>query len=72
MGDNLLPDELNRVPRRGMHFGYPCWHGGDVPDPKFGTKRDCSRFTPPEDPFELGTDQSDDYAHYALTPRISS
>lgn len=48
MGDSLPPDELNRAPRKGMHFGYPYCHGGDVPDPKFGAKRDCSKFSPPE------------------------
>ena len=52
MGDNQPPDELNRAPRKGMHFGYPYCHGGDIPDPKFGAKRDCSRTTPPEAKFE--------------------
>ncbi len=27
MGDDLPPDELNRAPRRGLHFGFP-FHGG--------------------------------------------
>ena len=52
MGDNQPPDELDRAPRKGMHFGYPYCHGGDIPDPKFGAKRDCSRTTPPEAKFE--------------------
>jgi glucose/arabinose dehydrogenase len=52
MGDNQPPDELNRAPRKGMHFGYPYCHGGGIPDPKFGAKRDCSRTTPPEAKFE--------------------
>ena len=52
MGDNQPPDELNRAPRKGMHFGYPYCHGGDIPDPKFGAKRDCSRTTPPEAKFD--------------------
>ncbi|MBA4142036.1 MAG: sorbosone dehydrogenase family protein [Nitrosospira sp.] len=47
MGDNLPPDELNHAPRKGMHFGYPYCHGGDIPDPKFGAKRDCGKLTPP-------------------------
>ncbi len=47
MGDDVPPDELNHAPRAGMHFGYPYCHGGDVPDPEFGSKRACSEFTPP-------------------------
>lgn len=47
MGDNKPPDELNKAPEKGLHFGFPFCHGGDIPDPKFGNKRDCSEFTPP-------------------------
>lgn len=47
MGDNIPPDEINRAPEKGMHFGYPYCHGGDIPDPKFGAKRDCSKLVPP-------------------------
>ncbi len=47
LGDDLPPDELNRAPRAGMHFGYPYCHGGDLPDPEFGSKRACGEFTPP-------------------------
>lgn len=47
MGDNTPPDELNRAPETGMHFGYPYCHGGDIPDPKFGAKRDCNKLVPP-------------------------
>ena len=47
MGDNLPPDELNRAPRKGMHFGYPYCHAGDILDPKYGAKRDCNKLTPP-------------------------
>ncbi|MDX1584688.1 MAG: sorbosone dehydrogenase family protein [Thermoanaerobaculia bacterium] len=47
MGDDVPPDELNRAPEPGMHFGYPFCHGGDIPDPKFGERRPCSEFTPP-------------------------
>ncbi len=35
MGDNIPPDELNRAPKKDMHFGYPYCHGGDIPDPKY-------------------------------------
>lgn len=47
LGDSVPPDELNRAPRAGMHFGYPYCHGGDLPDPEFGAKRACADFTAP-------------------------
>jgi glucose/arabinose dehydrogenase len=47
MGDDLPPDELNRAPRRGLHFGFPYCHGGTIPDPDFGKKKGCKDFTPP-------------------------
>jgi len=48
LGDDLPPDELNRAPEPGMHFGFPYCHAGDIPDPEFGKFRDCSEFTAPE------------------------
>lgn len=47
LGDDIPPDELNRAPEKGMHFGYPYCHGGDITDPEFGEKRACSEFTKP-------------------------
>jgi len=47
MGDNRPPDELNRAPRKDLHFGFPYCHGGDIPDPKYGRGRNCGEFTPP-------------------------
>ena len=47
LGDEFPPDELNRAPRAGMHFGYPYCHGGDLPDPEFGARRACADFTAP-------------------------
>ena len=47
MGDDVPPDELNRAPKPGLHFGYPYCHGGDIPDPEYGKKHSCSEFTPP-------------------------
>jgi glucose/arabinose dehydrogenase len=46
-GDERPPDTMNRAPRAGLHFGYPYCHGGDQPDPDFGSVRPCSDFTPP-------------------------
>jgi glucose/arabinose dehydrogenase len=48
LGDNIPPDELNRAPSPGMNFGFPYCHGGDIPDPQFGSRHACSEFTPPE------------------------
>lgn len=48
LGDDLPPDELNRAPEPGMHFGFPYCHAGDIPDPEFGKDRNCSEFTAPE------------------------
>jgi glucose/arabinose dehydrogenase len=47
LGDDSPPDELNRAPRPGMHFGFPYCHGGNIPDPEFGSKRRCTEFTAP-------------------------
>jgi glucose/arabinose dehydrogenase len=47
LGNDIPPDELNHAPRRGLHFGFPYCHGGDIPDPTFGDKRTCNEFTPP-------------------------
>lgn len=47
LGDDVPPDELNRAPRAGMHFGYPYCHGGTIPDPEFGAAHSCAEFTPP-------------------------
>jgi glucose/arabinose dehydrogenase len=47
LGDDRPPDELDRAPRAGLHFGYPYCHGGDIADPEFGARRPCSEFVPP-------------------------
>ncbi|MGE5466979.1 MAG: PQQ-dependent sugar dehydrogenase [Ignavibacteria bacterium] len=47
LGDDQPPDELDRAPRPGLHFGYPYCHGGDIADPEFGSRRPCREFTPP-------------------------
>jgi glucose/arabinose dehydrogenase len=38
MGDDIPDCELNHAPEKGLHFGYPYWHAGDVKDPEFGNK----------------------------------
>ncbi len=47
MGDDVPPDELNRAPRQGLHFGYPYCHGESVRDPEFGARRPCRETVPP-------------------------
>jgi glucose/arabinose dehydrogenase len=47
MGDDVPSDELNVAWKRGMHFGFPFCHQGDVPDPEFGKQRSCSATEPP-------------------------
>lgn len=48
MGDDIPDCELNHAPKKGMHFGYPYWHAGDVKDPEFGNKgKDKSAYTAP-------------------------
>jgi glucose/arabinose dehydrogenase len=45
--DSNPPCELNRAPKKGMHFGYPFCHGGEIIDPEFGREGDCGKYTPP-------------------------
>jgi glucose/arabinose dehydrogenase len=47
LGDNIPPDELNRAPRPGLHFGYPFCHGGEVLDPELGGGQHCESYVPP-------------------------
>ena len=47
MGDDLPPDELNRVTADGQHFGYPYCHGINIADPVFGDQRNCDEFVAP-------------------------
>jgi glucose/arabinose dehydrogenase len=48
LGDDTPPDELNRAPEKGHHFGYPFCHGGDIADPDYGDQRGCEEFVAPE------------------------
>ena len=45
LGDDVPPDELNRAPQAGLHFGFPYCHAGRIPDPEFGRSRPCGDFT---------------------------
>jgi glucose/arabinose dehydrogenase len=47
LGDNVPPDELNRVTAASQHFGYPYCHGGTVADPEFGKDKPCANYVAP-------------------------
>ncbi len=47
MGDNRPPDELNRAPEKGLHFGFPYCHGDGIPDPGYGKGKSCEAYVPP-------------------------
>ncbi|VVC75473.1 Soluble aldose sugar dehydrogenase YliI [Aquicella siphonis] len=46
MGDNLPSDELNHVTQKGMHFGFPYYHG-KIPDPDYAGDSLSLHFTGP-------------------------
>jgi glucose/arabinose dehydrogenase len=52
LGDDIPPDELNNAPVKDLHFGFPFWHGTNIPDPEFGGGHTASEFTLPSQ--ELG------------------
>ncbi len=47
MGNDQPPDELDYAPQKGLHFGFPYCHGGNLPDPEFGKEHKCEEFVPP-------------------------
>jgi glucose/arabinose dehydrogenase len=47
MGDDIPPDELNRAPEKGMHFGFPHCHAGRIPDPDYAGRGSCKQYQPP-------------------------
>lgn len=47
MGDDIPPDEINVISKKGEHFGYPYFHGGDVADPKFSKGKKQSDYVAP-------------------------
>jgi len=47
LGDDLPACELNRAPEKGLHFGFPYCHAGEILDPEFGSGKDCGDYTPP-------------------------
>jgi glucose/arabinose dehydrogenase len=47
MGDNVPGDELNIAPQKGLHFGFPYCHEGEILDPEFGKGKNCNDYTKP-------------------------
>jgi glucose/arabinose dehydrogenase len=47
MSEDVPEDELNRVTKKGEHFGAPYCLQGNIPDPEFGWGKSCSEFTAP-------------------------
>lgn len=51
MGDDVPPEEVNRVAKPGAHYGYPHIHGAAIADPRFGEGHDPAAYIAPE--FEI-------------------
>ena len=51
LGDDVPPEEINRVTTPGAHYGYPHIHGAAIPDPRFGDGHDPADYVAPE--FEI-------------------
>lgn len=47
LGDNLPPCELNRAEVKGLNFGFPYCHAGEILDPIFGKGKNCSDYRAP-------------------------
>jgi glucose/arabinose dehydrogenase len=47
LGDDVPPDELNRAPVPGRHFGFPHCHAGTILDPVYAKGFDCREFEAP-------------------------
>ncbi|MBD2715867.1 PQQ-dependent sugar dehydrogenase [Microvirga sp. STR05] len=47
LGDNLPADELNRAANAGLHFGFPYFFAGDVPDPQLSKGRSADTYQKP-------------------------
>jgi glucose/arabinose dehydrogenase len=47
LGEDVPSDRLDVAPKKGLHFGYPYCHQGDILDPEFGKGRSCSEFAAP-------------------------
>ncbi len=55
MGDDIPPDELNRVTKAGQHFGFPYFGGKSVKLTGYENKTAPVEVTPPEIEFQAHT-----------------
>ncbi|GIU37999.1 PQQ-dependent sugar dehydrogenase [Shewanella schlegeliana] len=46
MGDNLPPDEINKVERKGSHFGFPYIHATDIIEPAYDKPKNLKVVSP--------------------------
>lgn len=44
LGDDLPPDEINRVTATGQNFGFPRCHGNGIADPTYAPQGGCANF----------------------------
>jgi glucose/arabinose dehydrogenase len=47
LGDDVPSDKFDVAPRKGLHFGFPYCHQGDILDPEFGKGHSCNEFVKP-------------------------
>jgi len=47
LGDDSPSCEINHAPVKGMHFGFPYFHQGDIADPDFGKGKNAADYTKP-------------------------
>lgn len=47
MGDDIPPDEINRLSQEGEHFGFPYVHAGAILDPEFGKGKKVTDYSSP-------------------------
>ncbi len=46
IGDDIPPDEINRVSAAGQHFGFPYVYGNNTPQPEFRDRENPDYVTP--------------------------
>ena len=47
LGEDVPSDRFDVAPKKGLHFGFPYCHQGDILDPEFGKGRTCGEFAAP-------------------------
>jgi glucose/arabinose dehydrogenase len=47
LGDDAPSDRFDVASKKGLHFGFPYCHQGDILDPEFGKGKSCSDYVKP-------------------------